>query len=196
MIRHNEVNPSSLSKFSESKDDVRHNSTTKVPSVLTHWIKQPKSSGFEWNKWKESIRCMSACSRYESCPAMKCPLDPAIDSRMSYDADLDGEFKDSQCTMAKATRHKYWVSLPDDLRALLPYEGYFKSEYTRMKSAKERWAALPNEVKTLMRDRLRNARQIKMMPPILYFGSEIRPNLSFQRLKFSRGKIIQSDPCP
>ena len=104
---------------------------------------------------------MSACSRFQSCPAMKCPLDPQIDEKMAYDPDLDGEFRDSKCTMARTTRHKYWESLPDDLRAKLPYEGYFRTEYTRMKAAKVRWDALPEDRKAEIRERMRNTRRGK-----------------------------------
>jgi len=40
----------------------------------------------------------------------------------------------------------------------LPYEGYFQSEYARMKAAKERWDALSEDRKAEIRERMRHAK--------------------------------------
>ena len=37
-------------------------------------------------------------------------------------------------------------------------EGYFESEYNRMRSAKERWLALPEQKKAEIRERMKNVR--------------------------------------
>jgi rubredoxin len=151
MNRHKAIKQSSLSVFIEAGDKERDNSITQDPSILTHRIKQPKSSDISVAEWKESILCMSTCSRFDSCSAMKCPMDIFINER----TELEG---DPRCGIAKATRHKYWESLPEDLRSRLPYEGYFQSEYARMKAAKERWNALSEDRKAEIRERMRNVR--------------------------------------
>ena len=75
---------------------------------------------------------MSRCARFDFCSAPKCPLDILIDFRIETETD-------PRCEMAKATRHKYWESMPDEIRSDLKFEGYLESEYNRMKSARERW---------------------------------------------------------
>ena len=158
MIRHNDVKQSSLSQFSGLKGKGRYNSITNDPSILTARGKEEKNSDFQVTEWTNHVRSMSACSRWESCPAMKCPLDPLINARMPYDPELDGEFKDSKCTMAKATRHKYWLSMPDYLKSELPFQGYFEAEFNRIRSARDRWDSLSEDKKAEIRERLKNAR--------------------------------------
>lgn len=87
-----------------------------------------------------SLESMSFCSRFETCSAPKCPLDILIEMRTDTDKDL-------KCGMSKATRHKYWQSLPENIRNLLPYEGYFSSEYNRIKAARDRWESMAQEEK-------------------------------------------------
>ena len=60
--------------------------------------------------------------------------------------------------MAKATRHKYWESMPEDLREALPFQGYFEAEFRRMKAEKERWESLPEDRKAEIRERMRKVR--------------------------------------
>ena len=158
MIRRNDVKQSSLSQFSGLKGKERYNSITNDPSILTARGKEEKNSDFQVTEWANHVRSMSACSRWESCPAMKCPLDPEIGSRMPYDPELDGEFKDSKCTMAKATRHRYWESLPEDLRNALPFQGYFEGEFKRIKAGRERWESLSEERKAEIRERIKHAK--------------------------------------
>ena len=158
MIRHNDVKQSSLSQFSGLKGKGRYNSITNDPSILTARGSEEKNSDFQVTEWANHVRSMSACSRWESCPAMKCPLDPLINARMPYDPELDGEFKDSKCTMAKATRHKYWLSMPDYLKSELPFQGYFEAEFNRIRSARDRWDSLSEDKKAEIRERLKNAR--------------------------------------
>jgi hypothetical protein len=89
---------------------------------------------------------------------MKCPLDPQINDRMPFDPELDGEFKDSRCTMAKATRHKCWEAMPEDLREALPFQGYFEGEFKRIMAAKQRWESLSDDTKAEIRERLKHVR--------------------------------------
>ena len=158
MIGHNDVKQSSLSQFSGLKGKGGYNSITHDPPILTARGSEEKNSDFQLKEWANHVRSMSACSRWESCPAMKCPLDPLINARMPYDPELDGEFKDSKCTMAKATRHKYWLSMPDYLKSELPFQGYFEAEFNRIKSARDRWDSLSEDMKAEIRERLKNAR--------------------------------------
>ncbi len=154
MIKRNDVKQSSLSQFSGLKGKERYNSITHDPSILTARGKEEKNSDFQVTEWTNHVRSMSTCSRWESCPAMKCPLDPLINARMPYDPELDGEFKDSRCTMAKATRHRYWESLPEDLRDALPFQGYFEGEFKRIKAGRERWESMTDEQKDQARQRI------------------------------------------
>lgn len=62
---------------------------------------------------------MSACSRYESCSSMKCPLDSEIDTKMVYDPDLDGGVQGFYMRRGKASRREYLEAMPDDLKARL-----------------------------------------------------------------------------
>ncbi|MCL5732093.1 MAG: hypothetical protein M1285_01720 [Candidatus Thermoplasmatota archaeon] len=162
MIRHNDVKQSSLSEFSDAKDRERYNSITSTHSILTSYDKRPKSSEYPPSEWTSMTRSMKYCSRFESCPTMRCPLDPQINGRMPYDPELDGEFKDSVCTMAKATRHRYWEAMPEDLRDALPFQGYFEGEYRRITKARERWESLTDEQRTAVRDRMRAIQEGKM----------------------------------
>ena len=61
--------------------------------------------------------------------------------------------------MAKATRHRYWESMPESLKRELPFEGYFSSEYHRIKSARERWESLSEERKAEIRERMKRIRK-------------------------------------
>ena len=161
MIRRNDVKQSSLSEFAELKGKGGYNYITHDPSILTARGKVEKNSDFQVTEWRNHVRSMSACSRWESCPAMKCPLDPLINARMPYDPELDGEFKDSKCTMAKATRHRYWESLPEDLRSTLPFQGYFEGEYRRIKAGRERWESMTDEQREEIRQRITKIREGK-----------------------------------
>jgi hypothetical protein len=97
-----------------------------------------------------SPRLMEYCSRYDSCDAPLCPLDVLIDTRPRFS-------DDDRCEMAKSTRHKYWISMPDDLKKFLPYEGYFKSEFSRIRASKKRWEGLSPEEKNKIIERGRQA---------------------------------------
>ncbi|MEM3859432.1 MAG: hypothetical protein QW478_08495 [Candidatus Micrarchaeaceae archaeon] len=87
-----------------------------------------------------SSRLPKFCSKFDSCNAPLCPLDPLIDERY---ADKD----DDRCTMSKATCHGYWVKMPPEFQQYLPYQGYFKSEYNRIEEGKKRWSNLSQEEK-------------------------------------------------
>ena len=154
MNRRNDAKQSSLSEFLGLKGKGGYNSITPNPSILTTRGNEEKNSDFQVSEWTNHVRSMSACSRWESCPSMKCPLDPEIGSRMPYDPELDGEFKDSRCTMAKATRHRYWESLPEDLRNALPFQGYFEGEFKRIKAGRERWESMTDEQREEVRQRI------------------------------------------
>ena len=155
MIRHNDVNQSSLSEFSDVKDRGRYNSITSTPSILTSYDKRPKSSACPPSEWTSMTRSMKYCSRFESCPVMNCPLDPFIGQRSSLE-------DEQACTMAKATRHRYWEAMPEDLREALPFQGYFEGEYRRITKARERWESLTDEQRTAVRDRMKAIREGKM----------------------------------
>ena len=131
---------SRLSLFSFEKKEETSNNTTGTPSILTTRINGQKSSEYTRDRETFSLESMSRCSRFDFCSAPKCPLDLLIDLRTETD-------EDHRCEMAKATRHKYWESMPDAIKSELKFEGYFESEYNRMRSAKERWLALPEQKK-------------------------------------------------
>lgn len=135
----------------KQKNLERYNSLIETPSILTHRINETKSSECSGNKEAISLESMSRCARFDFCSAPKCPLDILINLRSETD-------EDPRCEMAKATRHKYWLSMPDFLKSELKFEGYFESEYNRMRSAKERWLALPEQKKAEIRERMKNVR--------------------------------------
>ncbi len=134
---------------SSSQGEVRTNQSTPHLSILTTRINGIKSSECRGNEEALSIEAMSRCARFDFCSAPKCPLDILINLRTEID-------EDPRCEMAKATRHKYWESMPDYLNTELKFEGYFEVEYNRMKSARARFDALPEEKKREIRERMRN----------------------------------------
>ncbi len=138
----------SLSEFSGLNDKVRYNIITDNQSILTVGIKQPKAGYNIHTLDTLTMRSMKFCSRFESCSAPKCPLDPCVNSRTEADGD-------PKCTMPKATRHKYWLSMPEDLKDALPFQGYLEAEFKRIKAARERWESLPEDDKAAVKDRLR-----------------------------------------
>ncbi len=95
---------------------------------------------------------LQVCSRFDFCSANLCPLDPEIVKRGP------DEEEDPKCEMAKATRHAYWISMPPELRSLLPFQGYFKAEFTRIGSARARWESMSEGQKATVRSRLESAR--------------------------------------
>ena len=130
----------------------RSNYTMSTPSILTERINEQNTIKHVHSSEDVSIIIMRQCSKYESCSAPKCPLDNLTDLRTYVKGD-------PKCDMAKATRHAYWESLPEDMRKMLPHEGYFKSEYTRMKAARERWLALPEDKRAEIRARMSGLRK-------------------------------------
>ena len=126
----------------------------KNDSNLTHRINETKNDSFSGNKEALSLESMSYCSRFEDCSAPKCPLDILINLRTEVE-------EDPRCEMAKATRHRYWESMPESLKKELPFEGYFSSEYHRIKSARERWESLSEDKKAEIRERIRNVRPVE-----------------------------------
>lgn len=125
------------------------NSITHYHSNLTTTRKEKKivSKG-ESNKaiGEDSILTSRYCSRFESCPVPKCPLDPMIEKR----SEIEG---DPRCTMPRQTRHRYWESMPRDLKEMLPFQGYFEQELNRINAARARWDALPEDEKERIRAR-------------------------------------------
>ncbi len=134
---------------------VTSNQSPHAPSILTARTNGTKNAKYgvekEIERESRSFEAMKTCSRFEFCSAPKCPLDVLINSR----SEING---DPECETAKATRHKYWESLSPDLKATLPYEGYFRSKYTKMKAARERWESLSESEKEQIRERMRNVR--------------------------------------
>ena len=124
------------------------NITKETPSILTARINGQNESVNLLDKELLSQESMSACARFDLCLAPKCPLDPLIGLRTEVE-------DDPKCEMAKATRHKYWESMPDEIKNELKFQGYFEAEYNRMRSAKERWASLSDDKKKEITDNLR-----------------------------------------
>jgi len=149
---------SSLSDFSEMKSGKGYNSITQTSSILTDTIKRKNESHRSTDKEALSLQSMMYCSRFNSCSVPKCPLDPLIDRRSENDWD-------PVCGMAKSTRHRYWESMPEDLRKALPFQGYFRSEFNRMEAARRRWDSLSDDEKNRIREmgkvRLMESRRAK-----------------------------------
>ncbi|AKA49051.1 hypothetical protein IX51_07990 [uncultured archaeon] len=118
-----------------------------TPSILRDRTNETKRNDFTNDKESLSLESMSYCSRFEICSAPKCPLDILIDIRTSIE-------DDPKCEMAKPTRHKYWLSMPDELKSRLPYRGYLSKEYNRKLAARKRWDSLTDEQRKEIRDRL------------------------------------------
>ena len=144
-------NRSSLSDFSEMKSGKGYNSIARGHSILTARTKPQIESDYQDSKEDLTLQSMRYCSRFETCSAQLCPLDILISERTDFP---DNE----KCGMAKATRHRYWESMPESLRKELPFEGYFSSEYHRIKSARERWESLPEDRKAEMRERIKHVK--------------------------------------
>ena len=141
-----------LYRLTDFDNDMTYNQSMKKRSILTERINEQNTIKHVHSSEDVSIIIMRYCSKYEICAASKCPLDFLIDLRTYVEGD-------PKCNMAKATRHAYWESMHEDLRKTLPYEGYFKSEYTRMKAAKERWLALPEDKRAEIRARMSGLRK-------------------------------------
>jgi hypothetical protein len=124
-------------------------------AILTSRDNEPKTIKFNQSKELLSTQTMSFCSRYESCNASKCPLDILIKKRDFVDGD-------EICTMAKATRHRYWDQMPKSLKKELPYQGYFQNEYARIINAKKRWESLPDAKKDEIAMKLRENNKKRM----------------------------------
>lgn len=123
-----------------NQDTTRYKQSGNTPSILTSRINGTKLSECTGDKETLSLESMSRCARFDFCSAPKCPLDMLINLRTGIDGD-------PRCEMAKATRHKYWLSMPGYFKKELRFEGYFESEYNRSRKAKERWDSLPDAVK-------------------------------------------------
>ena len=139
------INTSNLSIFSFDDSMVTVKQSANSPSNLTptiNGIKSPLNNDADENA---ALRSMMYCSRFNSCSAPKCPLDPLADRRSENDWD-------PVCGMAKATRHKYWESMPEDLKKALPFQGYFRVEYNRMEAARKRWESLSDDEKSRIRE--------------------------------------------
>ncbi len=122
----------------------RCNTITTEIRNLTDTTKRTKSLILSGMTGSECERIMETCSRFDSCSAPKCPLDILVNLRSQID-------EDPKCEMAKATRHKYWLSLPEDLRSLFPFQGYLQSEFNRIESARNRWNSMSQEEKDRIR---------------------------------------------
>lgn len=148
MIRYSVDERLSLDAFIGEEDKGRYNYTNYNLSTLTQRIKRGNESKDQEYEEALTVRSMEYCSRFETCSAPKCPLDIFIGLRSSVE-------DDPKCEMAKATRHKYWQSMDPEIRSLLPFQGYLETEFKRMRAARERWDALPEERKAEVRTRLK-----------------------------------------
>ena len=141
-----------LSDIPVTRNNEGYNSITHDPSTMTERINGQNEGDYQGNEKTVPLRTMEYCSRFDSCSAPKCPLDTQIDQVIEIDGD-------PRCGMARATRHRYWESMPEDLRKALPFQGYFESEFHRIMAARERWESLPEDRKAEVRERMRNARR-------------------------------------
>ena len=126
--------------------------TAHTPSILTAYANEAKDIVYCHDFEILSVDSMKRCSRFEYCSAPKCPLDVLINMRIQVD-------DDPVCQMNKATRHRYWLSLPNNLKELLPFQGYFEVEYNRRKAGKTAWDSLPEEVKQVRISKLMEAQR-------------------------------------
>ena len=152
MTEHRIKKQLTLSDIPFAKNNEGYNCITPDHSILTQRINGQIGIDYQLDKGMSTERSMEYCSRFDSCSAPKCPLDVHIDQKIEIEGD-------PRCGMAKATRHKYWESMPEDLRKALPFQGYFKGEFHRIMAARERWESLPEDRKSEIRERMRNARQ-------------------------------------
>ena len=139
---------SNISPISLEHERGMPNITRETPSILTARLNRQNKSDTGIDKDLLSQESMSACARFDFCSAPKCPLDPLIGLRTEVE-------DDPKCEMAKATRHKYWISMKGDLRSLLPFQGYLETEYNRIRSAKKRWEVIPDYQKKAIIERLK-----------------------------------------
>ena len=143
-------NKSHLAGLSHVHKSGEYNHTMPNQATLTVPANKPKAVKKTPSKDMLSIRTMKYCSRYDACEAPKCPLDILIDKRTFNKGD-------PECGMPKATRHKYWLKMPELLKIELPYQGYFQGEYKRLAAARRRWESMSEEEKRKVIDRLKNS---------------------------------------
>ena len=139
---------SNISPISFEHERGMSNITRETPSILTARLNRQNKSDTGIDEDLLSQESMSVCARFDFCSAPKCPLDPLMGLRTEVE-------DDPKCEMAKATRHKYWTSMKEDLRSLLPFQGYLKTEYNRIRSAKMRWEVIPDYQKKAIIERLK-----------------------------------------
>ena len=147
-------NNDKMHRLSYFHGEGEYNYTKKHQTTLTIPTNRQTSGKESLSKDLLSIKSMSYCSRYNSCEAPICPLDILIKRRTYAEGD-------PECGMARATRHRYWENMPQELKKELPYQGYFQGEFTRLKAARERWESLSEEEKQGVLDRLKNIRNSK-----------------------------------
>ena len=147
-------NNDKMHRLSYFHGEGEYNYTKEHQTTLTIPTNRQTSGKESLSKDLLSIKTMSYCSRYNSCEAPICPLDILVKKRTYAEGD-------PECGMARATRHRYWENMPEELKKELPYQGYFQGEFTRLKAARERWESLSEGEKQGVLDRLKNIRDSK-----------------------------------
>lgn len=149
------ANTATLYRLTDFNDDMAYKQSLNNHSILTSRTKECKTLQNKAMDDNITVKIMKWCSRYDTCGVPKCPLDILISARIETD-------EDPKCDMAKATRHKYWESMPSDLRDMLPFQGYYESEYNRINAARERWESMAESDKEKAKERLRSLRSQKV----------------------------------
>lgn len=147
-------NNDKMHRLSYFHGEGEYNYTKEHQTTLTIPTNRQTSGKESLSKDLLSIKTMSYCSRYNSCEAPICPLDILVKKRTYAEGD-------PECGMARATRHRYWENMPEELKKELPYQGYFQGEFKRLKAARERWESLSEEEKQGVLDRLKDIRNSK-----------------------------------
>lgn len=153
-VRTKTINTTTLYRLTDFNDDMSYKQSLNNHSVLTSRTKEGKILQNNAMDDNIAVKIMKCCSRYDACSVPKCPMDILINKRTETD-------EDPKCDMAKATRHKYWESMPSYLRSMLPFQGYYESEYNRIKAARERWESMTDSDRQKARERLMSIRSQK-----------------------------------
>jgi predicted Fe-S protein YdhL (DUF1289 family) len=61
--------------------------------------------------------------------------------------------------MPKGRRHSYWLKMTPEQQALLPYRGYSEGEFKRKQAHDAKWAAMSEEEKAIILEKLAKLRE-------------------------------------
>jgi hypothetical protein len=80
------------------------------------------------------------CPRFDTCSVNLCPFDPEIGIRA-----FDPYDPETKCHLSKRVRRAFFVELPVDAQARLPFGRVLEVEWKRSKAARRRLAAMSTE---------------------------------------------------